>query len=56
VQLLRELEGRLVVDATTMHDRPDFPHRRLYIESEWGPDLMDLDDWRDLIDYMAILS
>jgi len=34
VQMLRAQEGRLVVDAATINDWPDFRHRGLYIESK----------------------
>ncbi|MCX6050755.1 MAG: family 20 glycosylhydrolase [Chloroflexi bacterium] len=37
-------------------DWPDFRYRGFYVESKWGPDLMTLDDWKALIDYMAALK
>jgi len=52
-QLLK-LEGkRLVLKKLIIKDWPDYRYRGLYVESKWGPDLMRLDDWKELIDFMA---
>lgn len=42
--------------AARITDWPDLRYRGLYVESKWGPDLMELADWRRLIDYMASLK
>lgn len=53
-QLLAGSDGSL--PALRIVDWPDLAYRGLYVESKWGPDLMDLDDWRELIDYMATIK
>jgi N-acetyl-beta-hexosaminidase len=57
-QTLRQLLGKAgeEVPALRIVDWPDFRYRGLYIESKWGPDLMTLDDWKGLVDYMAALK
>ncbi len=55
-QMVREEQGRVVLEGASITDWPDFRYRGLYIESKWGPDLMGLQDWRDLIDYLAGLK
>ncbi|MEZ4869797.1 MAG: family 20 glycosylhydrolase [Caldilineaceae bacterium] len=57
-QTLRQLlQGKpATLPALQIVDWPDFRYRGLYVESKWGPDLMTLDDWRALIDYMAALK
>ena len=57
-QTFRQLvvPGRASVPGLRIVDWPDFRYRGLYIESKWGPDLMSLEDWRELIDYMAGLK
>ncbi len=39
-----------------IEDWPDLRYRGLYIEDKWGPDLMSLDEWKELIDVMASLK
>lgn len=57
-QTLRQLLHRQpsTLPALRIVDWADFRYRGLYVESKWGPDLMTLADWRDLIDYMAALK
>jgi len=55
-QLFRVRDGRLYVPRVTIKDWPDYRYRGLYVESKWGPDLMTLDDWRELIDFMASIK
>lgn len=57
-QTLRQLlHGQpATLPALQIIDWPDLRYRGLYVESKWGPDLMTLADWRDLIDYMASLK
>lgn len=57
-QTLRQLlHGQpATLPALQIIDWPDFRYRGLYVESKWGPDLMTLADWRDLLDYMAALK
>ena len=38
--------------SVTGHE-PVFAHRGLFIENKWGPDLMELADWQDIVDWMA---
>ncbi|NPV09107.1 MAG: family 20 glycosylhydrolase [Anaerolineae bacterium] len=56
VQILRQQEGDLTVEGVRIGDWPDYKYRGLYVESKWGPDLMTLDDWKELVDYMAALK
>jgi len=37
-------------------DWPDMKYRGLFFENKWGPDLMTLDDYRTVIDFMASLK
>jgi len=56
-QLLQEdKEGNAICEGLRIVDWPDFRYRGLYMESKWGPDLMGLEDWKELIDYMAGLK
>ncbi len=55
-QLMQENGTALVVPAVVVTDWPQLRHRGLFIECKWGPDLMQLDDWRRLIDEMAALK
>ncbi|MCJ7737177.1 MAG: glycoside hydrolase family 20 zincin-like fold domain-containing protein, partial [Anaerolineae bacterium] len=56
-QLLQEdTEGNVICEGLRIVDWPDYRHRGIYIESKWGPDLMELQDWKDMIDYMASLK
>lgn len=53
-QLLTDQPSEL--PALEILDWPDMRYRGLYVESKWGPDLMTLDDWQALIDYLATLK
>lgn len=53
-QLLVRANGTL--PSLRITDWPDLAYRGLYLESKWGPDLMALDDWQELIDDMASLK
>lgn len=55
-QLLKFKKGRLSLPKLIVKDWPDYRYRGLYVESKWGPDLMSLDDWKELIDFMASLK
>ena len=57
-QTLRQLlaGADTAIPAVRIVDWPDLRYRGLYVESKWGPDLMELADWRALIDYMASLK
>ena len=35
---------------------PAYPYRGMYLEDSWGQDLMELQDWREAIDYYAGLD
>ena len=52
-QLLRVNGRKVIVPKVKIRDWPDYRYRGLYVESKWGPDLMTLDDWKELIDFMA---
>ncbi|NLO07291.1 MAG: family 20 glycosylhydrolase [candidate division WS1 bacterium] len=34
-------------------DWPMLRTRGVFVEDKWGPDLMELDDWKDVVDYLA---
>ena len=34
-------------------DWPDMKTRGVFVEDKWGPDLMELEDWKGIIDYLA---
>lgn len=55
-QMLCREGDRLLVDGACIVDWPDYRYRSLYMESKWGSDLMGLQDWQDLIDYLAGLK
>jgi len=55
-QMLRSQNGSVATGAVRIVDWPDFAYRGLYMESKWGPDLMSLQDWKDLVDYLASLK
>jgi|GEM_PF-628128 len=41
------------IPAQLIRDWPGMKYRELFIEDKWGPDLMTLQDYKDLIDQMA---
>lgn len=52
VELVRTgTEGQ--IPAGQIRDWPDLAHRGLFIEDKWGPDRMELADWRELVDRLA---
>jgi hypothetical protein len=55
-QIMQVKKGEIVLPKIAIKDWPDFKYRGLYIESKWGPDLMTLNDWKELIDFMASLK
>lgn len=55
-QLLKVKGEKIILPKLTVKDWPDYRYRGLYVESKWGPDLMSLDDWKELIDFMASLK
>ncbi len=54
---LRELLTRIpeggAIPAAKIVDWPMLRTRGVFIEDKWGPDLMELDDWKRLIDYLV---
>ena len=56
LQIVRRERGQVLVPRVTISDWPDLRFRGLYVESKWGPDLMTLDDWKELIDLMVRLK
>ena len=57
-QTLRQLlsDHPETLPALRIADWPDLRYRGLYLESKWGSDLMTLDDWKGLVDYLAGLK
>jgi hypothetical protein len=55
-QTLRHLIRGGDLPAARIVDWPDLRFRGLYIESKWGPDLMTLADWQEMIDALAALK
>jgi len=58
VQTLQQIIENKQLNIPLLHieDWPDLKYRGLYIEDKWGPDLMNLDEWKELIDFMANLK
>ncbi|MGI5818711.1 MAG: family 20 glycosylhydrolase [Armatimonadota bacterium] len=50
--LSRIPEGGAIPRAKIV-DWPMLRTRGVFVEDKWGPDLMELDDWKDVIDYLA---
>ena len=54
---LRDILGRIhaggAIAPATIVDWPMLRTRGVFVEDKWGPDLMELDDWKDIIDYLA---
>jgi hypothetical protein len=48
--------GEPAMPALEITDSPSFPRRGVYLESTRGTDLMELDDWRALLDGLAALK
>jgi len=48
----RATDPNAISPSVTAHE-PVFAHRGLFIENKWGPDLMALADWQDIVDWMA---
>ncbi len=55
-QTLRHLIQGGELPAARIVDWPDLRYRGLYVESKWGPDLMTLTDWQEMIDALAALK
>jgi len=57
LKTLREVLTRIpatgAIPAAKIVDWPMLRTRGVFIEDKWGPDLMELEDWKDLIDYLA---
>ena len=41
---------------TPSHKGPVYPHRGVFLEDSWGQDLMQLEDWKEMIDFFVKLS
>lgn len=57
LKTLREVLTRIprtgAIPAAKIVDWPMLRTRGVFIEDKWGPDLMELDDWKGVIDYLA---
>ncbi len=52
-QLLSRIPEQGGIPAAKIVDWPMLRTRGVFVEDKWGPDLMELDDWKDVIDYLA---
>ncbi len=43
----------LVYGPLPEYSEPMFAYRGIFMEDKWGPDLMELRDWQDIVDWMA---
>ncbi len=51
--ILAAVPPHSTIPAATVVDWPTLSTRGIFVENKWGPDLMTLDDWRAVIDYLA---
>ena len=56
VQVLEILRGGFSVPAVRILDWPRTAYRGIFMEDKWGPDLMELSDWKDVVDYLGALK
>ena len=56
IQLMKVQNNFLTLPACIITDWPDTEHRGLFVENRYGTDRMKLQDWKDMIDYMALLK
>lgn len=57
LKTLREVLSRIpeagAIPPARIVDWPMLRTRGVFVEDKWGPDLMELDDWKHVIDYLA---
>ncbi|MFP3903166.1 MAG: glycoside hydrolase family 20 zincin-like fold domain-containing protein [Armatimonadota bacterium] len=53
VEILKRFPSSGSIPVATITDWPSLTTRGVFIEDKWGTDLMELDDFKDLIDYLA---
>jgi hypothetical protein len=57
LDIFKSNKGRSIsVPNMVVRDFPSIKYRGLFNEDKWGPDRMTLDDYKDMIDYMASLK
>lgn len=49
----RTTRETLAIPLVDISDQPDMAIRGIFAESFWGPDLMEMEDWREMVDRMA---
>ncbi len=53
LQILKEEDGSFSIPEFSLVDYPDFKKRGHFIETRFGTDLMELDDWKRVVDSMV---
>ena len=53
LQLLKGVKGKLSLPSFEILDYPDLEKRGHFIETRYGTDLMELDDWKQVVDSMV---
>ncbi len=57
LSILKSDDGHsLNIPGLLIRDYPSIKYRGLFNENKWGPDLMTLEDYKDMIDYMASIK
>ena len=51
--ILKSIPAPGGIATASIVDWPTMPTRGIFMEDKWGPDLMTLEDWQNVIDYLA---
>lgn len=51
--VLKAIPAHGSIPAARILDWPTLKTRGIFMENKWGPDLMELDDWKALVDFLA---
>lgn len=54
LQCLQGLETLGTMPSAVVEDAPLMRRRGIFVEDKWGPDLMEPDDWRRVVDLLAL--
>ncbi len=52
-EILTRIPANGAIPAATIVDWPMLRTRGVFVEDKWGPDLMELEDWKGIVDYLA---
>ena len=53
LHLVKVLQKGGEIRSTVIEDWPDMRYRGIFIEDKWGPDLMNLEDWKHIVDFLS---